>query len=63
MLTAFWDSEGVLLAHFQRCGENVNSAEYCEVLVKLRDTVQKNCRPTGITIPEPIQPDQPRREL
>jgi hypothetical protein len=26
MLTVFWDSQGVLLAHFQKLGENVNSA-------------------------------------
>jgi hypothetical protein len=26
MLTMFWDSQGVLLAHFQKRGENVNSA-------------------------------------
>jgi hypothetical protein len=26
MLTVFWDFQGVLLAHFQRSGENVNSA-------------------------------------
>jgi hypothetical protein len=26
MLIVFWDSQGVLLAHFQKHGENVNSA-------------------------------------
>jgi hypothetical protein len=25
MLTVFWDCQRVLLAHFQKCGENVNS--------------------------------------
>jgi hypothetical protein len=40
MLTVFWDSQGVLLAHFQKRGENVNSASYCEVLLKLRDAVR-----------------------
>jgi hypothetical protein len=35
MLTVFWDSQAVLLAHFQKCGENVNSAICCEVLLKL----------------------------
>jgi hypothetical protein len=25
MLDVFWDSHGVLLAHFQKCDENVNS--------------------------------------
>jgi histone-lysine N-methyltransferase SETMAR len=29
----------VLLAHFQKCGENVNSTLYCEVLLKLRDAI------------------------
>jgi hypothetical protein len=33
MLTVFWDSQGVLLAHFQKCIENVNSALYYEVLL------------------------------
>jgi hypothetical protein len=42
MLTVFRDSEGVLLAHFQKCGENVNSALYCEVLLKLQDAIRKN---------------------
>jgi hypothetical protein len=32
MLTVSWDSEGILLAHFQRRGENMNSACYCEAL-------------------------------
>jgi histone-lysine N-methyltransferase SETMAR len=31
---------GVLLAHFQKRGENVNSALYCDVLSKLWDTVR-----------------------
>jgi histone-lysine N-methyltransferase SETMAR len=43
MLTLFWDSQGVLLAHFQKCGENVNSASYCEVLLKLRDAIRRKC--------------------
>jgi hypothetical protein len=37
MLTVFWDSQGVLLAHFQKRGENVNSASDCGVVLKLRD--------------------------
>jgi hypothetical protein len=41
MFTVFWDSQGVLLAHFQKRGENVNSATYCEVLLKLRDAVRR----------------------
>jgi hypothetical protein len=32
MLTVFWDSLGAVSAHFQKYGENVNSASYCEVL-------------------------------
>jgi hypothetical protein len=41
MLTVFLDSQGVLLAHIQKCGENVNSAsyEYCEVLLKIHDVI------------------------
>jgi hypothetical protein len=34
----FWDSQGVLLAHFQKRDENVN---YCEVLLKLRDVSRR----------------------
>jgi hypothetical protein len=37
MLIVFWDSQGVLLDHFQKRGQNENSASYCEVLLKLRD--------------------------
>jgi histone-lysine N-methyltransferase SETMAR len=36
MLTVFCDSQTVLLAYFQKHSENVNSASYCEVLLKLR---------------------------
>jgi histone-lysine N-methyltransferase SETMAR len=35
MLSMFWDSQGVLLSHFQKRGENVNSASYCEVLLNI----------------------------
>jgi hypothetical protein len=41
MLTVFWDSQVVLLAHFQKCGENVNSASYCKVQLKLRDAIHR----------------------
>jgi hypothetical protein len=41
MLTVFWDSQDVLLAHFQKRGENVNCASYCEVLLKLRDAIRR----------------------
>jgi histone-lysine N-methyltransferase SETMAR len=39
----FWDSQGVLLTHFQQCGKNVNSAtyDYCEILLKLRDAIRR----------------------
>jgi histone-lysine N-methyltransferase SETMAR len=43
MLTVFWDSQGVLLAHFQKHGDNVNSASYCEVLLKLQDAIHRKC--------------------
>jgi hypothetical protein len=38
MLIVFWNYEGVLLPHFQKRVENMNSASYCEVLLKLRNT-------------------------
>jgi hypothetical protein len=41
MLTALWDSEGVLLAHIQKHGENVSSASYCEVLLKFVDAIRR----------------------
>jgi histone-lysine N-methyltransferase SETMAR len=41
MLTMFWDSQAVLLAHFQKCGKNMNSASYCEVLLKHWDTIHR----------------------
>jgi hypothetical protein len=41
MLIMFWDSHGVLLANFYKRGENVNSASYCEVLLKLRDAIRR----------------------
>jgi hypothetical protein len=41
MLALFWDSQGVLLAHFPKCGENVNSVSYCEVLFKRRDEIRR----------------------
>jgi hypothetical protein len=43
MLTVFWDSQAVLLGHFQKRGEKVNSATYCEVLLKLRDAIRRKC--------------------
>jgi hypothetical protein len=41
MLAMFWDFEGVLLVHFQKRGENVNSASYCEVPLKLWGAIHK----------------------
>jgi hypothetical protein len=41
MFTVFWDSHGVLLDHFQKRGDNVNFALYCEVLLKLRDIIRR----------------------
>jgi hypothetical protein len=31
------------LAHFQKRGENVNSASYCEVILKLQDAIRRKC--------------------
>jgi histone-lysine N-methyltransferase SETMAR len=39
MLTVFRVSQGVLLAHLQKSGENVNSVSYGEVLLKLLDSI------------------------
>jgi hypothetical protein len=41
MRTMFWDSQVVLKAHFHKCGENMNCASYCEVLLKLWDAVHR----------------------
>jgi hypothetical protein len=41
ILTMFLDSQRVLLDHFQKRGENVNSASYCEVLLKLQDAIHR----------------------
>jgi hypothetical protein len=41
MLTVFRNSQGVLLPRFQKRGGNVNSASYCEVLLKLQDTIRR----------------------
>jgi hypothetical protein len=38
MLTVFWDSQGVLLAHFQKRGENVS---YCKILSNLRNAINR----------------------
>jgi hypothetical protein len=41
MLAMFWDSQGMLFAHFQKRGKNGNSASYCEVLLKLQDAIRR----------------------
>jgi hypothetical protein len=79
MLNVCCDSQGILLAHFQKYGENVNSISYCEVLLKLgmdevllklgmefAENVQVNWQEGNcfiMTISDPKQPDQPRREF
>jgi hypothetical protein len=40
MLTVFWYSQRVLLFHFQKRGEDVSSASYCEILLTLRDAIR-----------------------
>jgi histone-lysine N-methyltransferase SETMAR len=39
MLSMFWDPQGVLLVNFQKHGENVNFALYCELLFELRNAI------------------------
>jgi hypothetical protein len=34
-------NRGALLARFQKHGKNVNSASYCEVVLKFRDAIRK----------------------
>jgi hypothetical protein len=62
-LQCFWNSQGVRLAHFLKHGENVNSALYCEVLLKLYDAIRRKCPgqlTRGVcfimTMLDPIQP-------
>jgi hypothetical protein len=70
MLTVFWDPHGVLLGHFQKRGENVNSASYWEVLFKLRDAIRSNVQANRLegycfimTMPDRIQPEESKREI
>jgi hypothetical protein len=44
VLTVFWDSQGALLAHIQKRGENVTSASHCEALLKLWDAIRRKRR-------------------
>jgi hypothetical protein len=41
ILTVIWESERVMLAHFQKRGENVSSTCYCEVLLKFRYSITR----------------------
>jgi histone-lysine N-methyltransferase SETMAR len=59
MLTMFWNSQGVLLPRFQKNGENVNSALYYEVLLKLRDTFSRK-RPCQLARGVPLHHDNAR---
>jgi hypothetical protein len=70
MLSIFWDSQRVLLVNFQKHGENVNSASYCEVFLKLQDTIGRKHLghlARGVLLhhddADPIQPKQSRREF
>ncbi|KRT85678.1 hypothetical protein AMK59_2565 [Oryctes borbonicus] len=47
-LTVFWDSQGVLLAHFQNRNENMTAESYCRVLLLLRDAIRRK-RPGLLT--------------
>jgi hypothetical protein len=64
MLTVLWDSQEVLLAHFQKHGGNMNSALYREVLLKLRNAIRRKCTSQLehgycfiMTMSHPIQPE------
>jgi hypothetical protein len=37
----FCDTQRVLLAHFQKLGENINCVSCCEVLLRLRDAIRR----------------------
>jgi hypothetical protein len=70
MLTMFWDSQGVSLTHFQKHGENVNSASYCEVLLKFQDAIHRKCPgqlARGVLLhcdnDRLLQPEHPGREF
>jgi hypothetical protein len=71
MLTVFWDSQEILLAHFQKHGGIINSTSYCEVLLKFPDAIlAENAQVNWqeyycfiMTMPDPIQPEQHGREF
>jgi hypothetical protein len=62
VLTVFWDSLGVLLAHLQKRSDNVNSASHCEVLLKLRDAIRRK-RPGRLERGVLLHHDNARREF
>jgi hypothetical protein len=41
VLTVIWNTQGVLLARFQKSGEYGNSASHCEVLFKLGGAISR----------------------
>jgi hypothetical protein len=70
MLIVFWDSQGVLLAHFQKRGENVilhHTVKSCWYFgMQFVENVQANWQEAYcffVTMPDPIQPKQPSREF
>jgi hypothetical protein len=70
MLTVFWNSQRVLLAHFQKRGEDMNCASYCQVWrsfgMQFAENVQANWQQRYcfiMTMPGPIQSKEPRREF
>jgi hypothetical protein len=58
VLASIRDSQGVLLPHFQKPGENVNSALHCEALLKFRDAIRRN----GCARPDRAQTTRGRSE-
>jgi hypothetical protein len=61
MLTVFGDSQGVLLAHFQKYGENVNSVGASGGnSQKTSRPADKRCYCFIMTMPTPTQPEQLR---
>jgi hypothetical protein len=71
-LTVFWDSQGVLLAHFQKLLKirnlrHMSTVKFCwSFRMLFAESVQANWQ-TGycfvMTVPGPMQPKQPRREF
>jgi hypothetical protein len=70
MLIVFWDSRGVV--RFQKHGEHVHSASYCEILLKLQYAIRRKgsgqlARGVGycfvMRMLGPIQASKPGKEL